>query len=115
MSMIKLLELRKKQNKLQKDIAKDLNISTQSYCNYDKEERQPNPEMLIRLANYFNVSVDYLLGIEQPTATPGNSDTAQIVEKMAQRGITRERLAKLDKNQTEDLLNLIEIFLNNIK
>ncbi len=112
--MIKLLELRKSQGKLQKDVSKDLNISVQAYCNYEKEERQPNPEMLIRLADYFGVSVDYLLD-HTPKTDETNPNTINIIKKMSERGITRERLAKLDGNQTEALLNIIEIFLNNLK
>ena len=60
--MIRLKELRIAMKKLQKDVAKDLSLSPQVYCNYETGQRQPTPEMLQKLADYFNVSVDYILG-----------------------------------------------------
>ena len=62
--MLKLKELRKLNNKKQKDIAKDLNLSVQAYCNYENGDLEPNFDTLIKLANYFGVSIDYLLGHE---------------------------------------------------
>lgn len=60
--MNRLKELRKKKGLKQSDVATALSISTQVYCNYENEQRQPNPEMLQKLADFFGVSVDYLLG-----------------------------------------------------
>ena len=58
----RLKELRLKNDKLQKDVANYLNISDVAYGYYEKGERQPNPDMLLKLAKYFNVTTDYLLG-----------------------------------------------------
>lgn len=58
----RLKELRLKKDKLQKDVASYLNISDVAYGYYEKGERQPNPEMLLKLAEYFGVTTDYLLG-----------------------------------------------------
>lgn len=58
----RLKQLRIDNNKLQKDVANYLNISDVAYGYYEKGERQPNPDMLLKLADFFNVSVDYLLG-----------------------------------------------------
>lgn len=65
---MKLKELRVKKGLVQADVARALNISVQSYCNYEKEQRQPSPEMLSALADFFNVSVDYLLERKSPSA-----------------------------------------------
>ncbi len=113
----KIFQLMKENNINATQLTKGANLSVGLITQWKQEKQKPSVKALIKIAEYFNVSLDYLLNedITIPTATPGNFDTAQIVEKMAQRGITRERLAKLDKKQTEDLLNLIEIFLNNIK
>ena len=43
-------------------VARDLTIPYTTYVGYEKGEREPNSETLIALANYYNVSVDYLLG-----------------------------------------------------
>ncbi len=59
---IKLRELRKEQNKTLKEVAEALGTSHQVISRYELEITQPDFETLIRIANYFNVSVDYLLG-----------------------------------------------------
>ena len=42
--------------------ASEIGIPYTTYVNYEKGVREPNSDMLITLANYFNVSVDYLVG-----------------------------------------------------
>ena len=54
--------LRKAKKKTQTDIAKYLGITVSAYGNYELGQRQPTPETLQKLADYFGVSVDYLLG-----------------------------------------------------
>lgn len=50
-------------NKLtQKDIASFFKTSPQSYAQWEKGTRKPSAENLQKLADYFNVSTDYLLG-----------------------------------------------------
>ena len=60
MNRMKLL--REQHNLSQTDLARILNISRQSYNFYENEKRDPDTEMLIRIADFFNVSLDYLLG-----------------------------------------------------
>lgn len=57
-----LKELRKQQNLSQQDMANMLNISQRTYCGYEKETSEPNIDTLIKIANYYNVSLDYLVG-----------------------------------------------------
>ena len=59
---MRLKELRKNENITQKDFAKLLNIPITSYIRYETEEKTPNLDTLIKLANHFNVSLDYLVG-----------------------------------------------------
>ena len=58
----RLKECRKKTNKTQRDVAVDLRISDRGYQNYETGEREPKIEMLNKLADYFDVSIDYLTG-----------------------------------------------------
>lgn len=46
----------------QKEAADALGISPNTYKNYEQGMREPNNEMLCKLADYFQVSTDYLLG-----------------------------------------------------
>lgn len=58
--MIRLKELRG--SLTQDQTAKKLGLNRQTYRNYESGMRQPDFETLINIANYYNVSIDYLLG-----------------------------------------------------
>lgn len=60
--MIRLFELRTGEGLSQRDIAKIMNVSQGTYNNWENERTQPSIEQLIALAEYFSVSVDYLIG-----------------------------------------------------
>ena len=68
--MIRLKELREKNNLKQKDIAEILNVSNKSICAYENGNAEPKIETLIKMCEYFNCSLDYLLGKEQDKGTP---------------------------------------------
>ena len=63
--MKNLRNLREKYNLTQQQIADELGIQRPTYSRYEKGERQPNYNLLIKIADYFNISVDYLLGKEE--------------------------------------------------
>ncbi|QYN57001.1 helix-turn-helix transcriptional regulator [Lactobacillus panisapium] len=54
--------LRKNKNLSQAELAKIINIGTSTLGMYETGKREPNNEMLSRIADYFNVTTDYLLG-----------------------------------------------------
>lgn len=60
--MIKLKELRIEKNKNMRQTAITLDIPYITYVSYEKGEREPNSEALIKFADYYNCSVDYLIG-----------------------------------------------------
>lgn len=51
----------------QVQLAEKLNITKQTVSNWENDNIQPSIEMLIRLTKIFNVSADYLLGLEAKT------------------------------------------------
>lgn len=57
-----LKKLRKSRNVTQKQLAADIGASERGIQQYELGERKPNYDMLIALADYFNVSIDYLVG-----------------------------------------------------
>ena len=57
-----LKKLRKKHSLTQIQFAEIFNISNGTIAMWETEKRQPDNDMLMRIANYFNVSVDYILG-----------------------------------------------------
>lgn len=58
----KLKELRKEKDLTQKEIANKLGVSRVAYTNWENGNREPNIERLVKLADYFDVSIDYLVG-----------------------------------------------------
>lgn len=59
---MKLKELRKIEKLNQSDIAKKLGIPLMTYNNYENEKTEPNIDTLIKLADFYNVTLDYLVG-----------------------------------------------------
>lgn len=58
----RLKELRDELNISQYKLSKDLNLSRSAISAYELNKRQPDFEILERIADYFNVSIDYLIG-----------------------------------------------------
>jgi len=60
----KLKDLRKAKGVIGSVVAKELNVTTSAYSNYEQGIRLPTYDVLIKIAKYFDVSTDYLLGLE---------------------------------------------------
>ncbi len=58
----RLKKLRKERNISQLKLALDLNMNQNSISRYENSEREADYETLIKFADYFDVSLDYLLG-----------------------------------------------------
>lgn len=58
---MRLKELRKSKNISQLKLAMDLNMNQNTISRYETAEREPGINELIKIADYFNVSIDYLL------------------------------------------------------
>ena len=59
----RIRDLREDHDLTQKQIAQKLNCSQQVYSNYELGQRDIPTDILIKLSNFYNVSVDYILGI----------------------------------------------------
>lgn len=57
-----LIELRKRNNLTQKAVATALGIAQPSYIRYENGTAEPTQETLVKIADLFDVSVDFLLG-----------------------------------------------------
>lgn len=60
--MNRIKKLRLERGETLEKLAKYLNVTIQTISNYENEKRDITPEVIIKLAEYFNVSTDYLLG-----------------------------------------------------
>lgn len=67
----RLKELRNERGLSQSDLGKALNMSQQGIAKWEVGTATPNPEMLSRIALFFGVSVDYLVGKTDIKKAPG--------------------------------------------
>jgi transcriptional regulator with XRE-family HTH domain len=61
MSTNNLKQIRNKKGLLQTKVAMDLNITQETVSSYETGRVLPSSDMLIKLADYYNTSIDYLL------------------------------------------------------
>lgn len=60
-----LKTIRKERNLNQLKVAMDLNICREALSHYENGKREPSLDMLCKLSEYFNVSIDYLIRGEE--------------------------------------------------
>ena len=59
---MRIRALREDNNLTQEEVAKYLHIKQNTYSQYENGQRQVPLDILIKLANYYNVTLDYLVG-----------------------------------------------------
>ena len=97
--MKRLYDLREDHDMKQKELADMLNLKPSAISKYEKGIAQPSMTTLIKLADIFHVSVDYLLGlssIKNPYTTENfTPKEAEIIFKY--RKLTRENQIRIDE------------------
>ncbi len=80
----KLKQLRNQKGLLQKDIAKHLGITGSAYGFYEQNQRQPDLDTIKKLADFFNVSVGFLIEDDEKKAvfTAGIDEHEKLLERM---------------------------------
>lgn len=81
--MEKLKYLRKQANMTLQQLAEELGTSNQVLSRYERGEREADYAMLTKIARFFNVSIDYLLGFKSattPTATILPNDEKELLD-----------------------------------
>lgn len=58
----RLKEERKKVGLTQQEVAEQINVTRAAYTQYETEQCQPSLDTLIKLANLYKCSIDYLVG-----------------------------------------------------
>ena len=59
----RLKELREEKELTQKEVANQLQLHSVTYLHYEKDQREPPLKILVEMAQFFDVSTDYLLGL----------------------------------------------------
>ena len=93
----KLFELMEARNITNKQLADAIGVSAGNISDWKSSRSKPSTDVLIRLAKYFEVSTDYLLGItsgqavdEKFTMILVENDTAKLVPILQQRSDLRD-------------------------
>lgn len=108
--MVKNLKaLRNKKGISQQQLADVIGTSQQSINKYENHSIEPDIDTLILMANFFNTSVDYLIG---------NTQINRVIENVKPNDLNRdetylvENYRKLDKNRKESIHIIINNYLN---
>jgi len=72
----RLRELRLKRNLSQDEVARHIGITRSAYSHYEINNRQPVYDTLIKLASFFHVSLDYIIGGNAPNQSQEAHETA---------------------------------------
>lgn len=112
--MMRLKELREKKQLNMRQAAFALDMPYTTYVSYEKGDREPNSEVLLTLATFFECSIDYLVG---RSATPtkvealpnenvlGGKKSSPVPEGTEDEWL--EKLLKLDKSELMELRNYV--------
>ena len=108
----KLIQLRKENNLKQKELASRIGIAYTTYNAYETKDITPPVDIIIKIAKYFNVSTDYLLGIDNELASNELdkellSYTNQLndLEKAKVIGYAKSRVEQQKENKYNELKN----------
>lgn len=101
--MENLKYLRKEAGLSQQQMADTLGISQQAYANYENNKREPDRQTIIKLANYFDVSTDFILDIvisedeimEKTTSNKQPLLGEKLKDLRTQKGLTQDAMAAL--------------------
>lgn len=104
----KLKNLREKKGLLQKELGDKLNISASTIGMYEQDRRDPDFETLKKIANFFNVTTDYLLD---------NTNNTDMDEELKEKEALKKLLQKTgfmagDEDLTDEELERLIKFVN---
>ena len=95
-----LKRLRNLKNITSEELCSQIGIKSGSYRNYERNDRKPDYETLIKLADFYGVTTDYLLG--RPDAKPPADPVEEFVDKVQmqeQEQIILKKWLALDEKQ----------------
>lgn len=105
----RLKELRKEQNITQSNLAKILNVTQDSISLWEKNKRVPDTQYIVQLADYFNVSADYLLGRSDDF---GSVNVPSDVELSSEEQYALDMFRDLSNSNRKIILNSLYVLLD---
>jgi len=93
----RLKQLREELQKSQEEVAKEMGIAKSTYGNYEVAKREPSLEVLVKIAEYYDVNIDYLLGLTSERKRNKNSDYTIAVDYIESQNIKIDDIKELIK------------------
>lgn len=109
--MNRLKYLRTERGENLEKVAEYLNVSIQTISNYENEKRDMTPDTILKLAEYFGVSTDYLLG----KSDIRNPEIEEDPLGLAKIGFSMKDYNPPTDKQREQLAELIKVVLKDNK
>lgn len=72
--MLNLRPVRKRAGITMKELGTKIGVAESTISQYETGKRQPDYETLLKISEFFGVSVDYLLGVDAPAAAPATPE-----------------------------------------
>ena len=106
----RLKSLRQEKGLLQKQVAAELGITESGYGFYEQGKRTPDSQMLKKIAAIYNVSADFLLGLNTPLTQEHLTNTySQIAEDLGEDvQVMFHDITSFDDKEREELKNFID-------
>lgn len=93
-------------NMTMKELASIVGVTEAAISHYETGRREPDPDMLIRIATALNVSVDFLIGREEET---NDADNQSALDQLGpNKRYIAENLPKLNEDQAKIFRALLE-------
>ena len=97
---LRIRKLRRERGLSQLELAGHLNISNTTLSQYESGKRIPGDEIKIKIAGFFNVSIDYLLGCSdvrspKPEKSPLPNNAPRIYDGLEKSGLPEEDIKKV--------------------
>lgn len=109
-------KLREKSNYTQEQVAKKIGVSTSTIGMYEQNRRQCDNDTLKALANFYNVTVDYLLGNDNTTKSINNAvSDKQLAEKLSiiveneNAKVLFDKLGDLNEDELKQFVDIVTI------
>ena len=111
--MMRLKQIRKERGVKQTTLCAALGIAQSTLSSWENSIYEPDQNTTLKLADYFGVSVDYLLGRETPTPTP--TDNTITEERLRALGIDTDKLENLSDEQLSVIRTTLSALLDSFK
>lgn len=107
----RIVELRKSKKITQEGLSNKIGVSRSALSQYEIGSRQPDYDIIKRMADYFDVSIDYLLGNSESQikeSRTGYLSDSQVLE-------AAEIFSRLNKDEQDNLLDFMRRMVKNDK